>query len=603
MAFDAGSVIARIKADLTEFQAGLKKAQDATKGMADKMKESWSGLNAGIEKHKAAIQGVGIAAAAVGAAGVLALRDWIQNANEAARTQTQLEAVLKSTKGAAGLTAQEINDLATKYQGLTTIGDDAIRSGQNILLTFTGIKKEAFEPATAALLDMSTAMNGGATPSAEQLKAQATQLGKALNDPTKGMAALARNGVVFTDQQAAMITKLQASGDLLGAQKIILAELATEYGGSASAQAATFEGKLAQLNNRWGDFKEQLGFAVIPVLEQLMEVGGRVMAWLEGLSPATVSFIAKLVLFGTAAALIIAPFAGFILLIPAFTAGLATIGTILAAVVSPIGLLIVFIGALAAAWSMNLFGIQEKTAIFFQMITDLVALFKLAWENDWYYMQTIVTTAFTFLVDFFTVTWETLKMIFSVALLLLQGNWQGAWDVMKNWAKAVFDIIGKWASAFWAALGAAFTAGGELIAGLWNGVMEGIKNVAKSAWESVKQFFVDAINWIINKMNSFINALNSVSGVLGRALGLGKRGLSIGTIPTLATGGIVTSPTLAMIGEGGEPEAVIPLSKMGDMGAGGGVHIHVDGAIIGSVDAAVDLLDMAIRRVRPNLGV
>lgn len=601
--FDAGSVIARIKADLTEFQAGLKKAQDATKGMADKMKDSWAGLNAGIEKHKAAIQGVGIAAAGVGAVGVLALKDWIQNANEAARTQTQLEAVLKSTKGAAGLTAEEINDLATKYQGLTTIGDDAIRSGQNILLTFTGIKKDAFEPATAALLDMATAMNGGGTPSAEQLKAQATQLGKALNDPTKGMAALARNGVVFTDQQAAMITKLQASGDLLGAQKIILNELATEYGGSAAAQAATFEGKLAQLNNRWGDFKEQLGFAVIPVLEQLMEVGGRVMAWLETLSPATVSFIAKLVLFGTAAALIVAPLAGIVLLIPAFTAGLTTLGAILAAVVSPIGLLIVFIGALAAAWSMNLFGIQEKTAIFFQMVTDLVGLFKFAWESDWFYVQTIVTTVFDFITDYFSIWWETIKMLFSVALLLLQGNWSGTWEAMKVWAKTVFDIVAKWGGAFWDGLQATFKAGGELVGGLWNGFMDGIKNVTKSVWEGVKQMFVDSINWIIGKMNAFINALNSVSGVLGKALGLGKKGLSIGNIPTLATGGIVTSPTLAMIGEGGEPEAVIPLSKMGEMGAGGGVHIHVDGAIIGSVDAAVDLLDMAIRRVRPSLGI
>lgn len=603
MAFDAGSVIARIKADLTEFQAGLKKAQDATKGMADKMKESWSGLNSSIEKHKQGLQSIGVAATAVGVAGTLMLRDWIQNANEAARSQAQLDAVLKSTKGAAGLTSKEVNDLATKYQGLTTIGDDAIRSGQNILLTFTGIKKDAFEPATAALLDMATAMNGGATPSAEQLKAQATQLGKALNDPTKGMAALARNGVVFTDQQAAMITKLQASGDLLGAQKIILAELATEYGGSAAAQAATFEGKLAQLNNRWGDFKEQLGFAVIPVLEQLMEVGGRVMAWLETLSPATVSFIAKLVLFGTAAALIIAPFAGFILLIPAFTAGLTTIGAILAAVSWPLVAIIALVSALAFAWTTNLFGIQEKTAIFFQMITDLVGLFKFGWESDWFYVQTIVTTVFDFIYDYFLVYWETFKMLFSVALLLIQGNWQGAWDAMKVWAKTVFDIVAKWGGAFWEALSAIFKAGGELVGGLWNGFMDGVKNVTKSVWEGVKQMFVDSINWIIGKLNAFINALNSVSGVLGKALGLGKKGLSIGNIPTLATGGIVTSPTLAMIGEGGEPEAVIPLSKMGEMGAGNGWHIHVDGAIIGSVDAAVDMLDMAIRRVRPNLGV
>ena len=90
--------------------------------------------------------------------------------------------------------------------------------------------------------------------------------------------------------------------------------------------------------------------------------------------------------------------------------------------------------------------------------------------------------------------------------------------------------------------------------------------------------------------------------MLGKALGLGKKGLSIGNIPTLAQGGIVTRPTLAMIGEGGESEAVIPLSKLGSMGAGG-VHIHLEGAIYGSIDAAVEMLDEAMRRVRPSLGV
>ncbi len=72
---------------------------------------------------------------------------------------------------------------------------------------------------------MATAMNGGATPSAEALSAQAIQLGKALNNPIEGISALSRVGVAFTDEQKEQIKVLQESGDIMGAQGIILKEL------------------------------------------------------------------------------------------------------------------------------------------------------------------------------------------------------------------------------------------------------------------------------------------------------------------------------------------------------------------------------------------
>jgi hypothetical protein len=71
--------------------------------------------------------------------------------------------------------------------------------------------------------------------------------------------------------------------------------------------------------------------------------------------------------------------------------------------------------------------------------------------------------------------------------------------------------------------------------------------------------------------------------------GLGGKGFDVPDIPMLANGGIVTSPTLAMIGEGRGPEAVIPLSRMNEfgMGKGGGVNIYVNG---GDPQAVVDAL-------------
>jgi hypothetical protein len=72
-------------------------------------------------------------------------------------------------------------------------------------------------------------MNGGATPSAEALSGQAIQLGKALNDPIAGISALSRVGVTFTEEQKATIESMVKMGDVAGAQKLILAELAREF--------------------------------------------------------------------------------------------------------------------------------------------------------------------------------------------------------------------------------------------------------------------------------------------------------------------------------------------------------------------------------------
>ena len=79
-------------------------------------------------------------------------------------------------------------------------------------------------------------------------KDAALQLAKALEDPAKQVTALARSGTVFTEQQKEQIKTLQASGDLLGAQEIILKEIEAQYGGAArAAGAAGFAGALDSL--------------------------------------------------------------------------------------------------------------------------------------------------------------------------------------------------------------------------------------------------------------------------------------------------------------------------------------------------------------------
>lgn len=573
--FDAGSVIARIKADLTDFQAGLKKAQDAGKTMADKIKGGVESMNTSIKGMEPQLKKAGLAFAAIAAGGTLMLRDWSSAAAGAEVEMARFDATLKATGKSTDAIRKKLLDAAEA--GLAMGFDD--EESANVMANFF----QRTNDATQAI-----ALNNTAMDLARKKNIGLADAGNLVNQVLSGNGkVLKQYGIDIKDSA----TPLEA-----------LAQLQEVVGGQSAAFMETAAGKSMALSQQISSLKENLGAALLPIMTQVTDVGMRLVGWLNTMSPEMTKAIAYFTLFVTVAAAVLAPIMGFVLLIPTLTAGLGILGTALAAIFSPIGLLVIAIGALYAAWEFNLFGIQEKTAIFFQMIVDLLALFKFGWESDWFYIQTIVTTIFDFLVDYFTIYWETIKMLFSVALLLLQGNWSGAWDAMKVWAKTVFDIVGKWAGGFWEGLGAVFKAGAGLVGGLWNSFMDGIKNVTLSVWEGVKQTFVDAINWIIGKMNSFINALNSVSGVLGKALGLGKKGLSIGNIPTLAQGGIVTRPTLAMIGEGGESEAVIPLSKLGDM-SGGGVHIHLEGAIYGSIDAAVEMLDEAMRRVRPALGV
>jgi hypothetical protein len=149
-------------------------------------------------------------------------------------------------------------------QKSTTYADEVTQSGINLLLTFTNIGKNVLPDATQALLDMSTAMG-------QDVKQTAIQLGKALNDPILGATALRRVGVQLNEQQQEQIKTLVGQNKMYEAQKIILDELAVEFGGSASAAANTFNGRLQQVKNTFGDFQELIGEALATKIKPLIE--------------------------------------------------------------------------------------------------------------------------------------------------------------------------------------------------------------------------------------------------------------------------------------------------------------------------------------------
>jgi hypothetical protein len=197
-----------------------------------------------------------------------------EEALASAKSSADLEATLKSTAHAAGLTAEEIRKIGTERAKVTLFDDDETNKASALLLTFTNIKKGVFEEAMPAIQDLATKM-GGDGPA--DMKGAAVQVGKALNDPVKGITALTRVGVSFTEQQKEQITQMVKAGNTAGAQKLILAELNKEFGGSAVA-ARQAAGGVATLSMWFGEFKETVGGQVNVVLDTLSQWLGRVLA-------------------------------------------------------------------------------------------------------------------------------------------------------------------------------------------------------------------------------------------------------------------------------------------------------------------------------------
>ena len=175
-------------------------------------------------------------------------------------------AVIASTGGVAGISAEQVRDLAEEYENLNaTMDDKVIQSAENLLLTFTSINKDAFEPALEAALNMNQAFGGGE----EGLQGTIIQVGKALQDPIRGLTALRRVGVNFTRAQEDQIRALVEANDLYGAQQVILQELGREFGGQFAAAGETATARFARFKDAIEDAQAALATALLPVLEKV----------------------------------------------------------------------------------------------------------------------------------------------------------------------------------------------------------------------------------------------------------------------------------------------------------------------------------------------
>lgn len=246
-----------------------------------------------IDKASGVLSGVGGAlktlggiAGGVALGGVAAFFGAVASGAGDARESAMLMAATSKTidtmGNAAGVSAQHVADMASALsdaKGASLFGDDQIQQSSNLLLTFGEIKGATFDAATALTVDLAQALGGAP-------KDQAMMLGKALNDPIKGMTALGKAGLTFSEDQKAAIKAMQESGDMAGAQALIIAELNKQVGGQAGAAAAA-TGGWSEFTGRLGEAKETLGAAVLPLLNGLAGVlNDRVMPVVESLAGA-----------------------------------------------------------------------------------------------------------------------------------------------------------------------------------------------------------------------------------------------------------------------------------------------------------------------------
>jgi hypothetical protein len=189
----------------------------------------------------------------------------VRAAYESQKVMKQTEAIVAATGGAAGLTAKQVGDLSEQLSNQTGIDDELIQSSMNLLLTFKQVRNEVgagndiFNRASMAALDLGNVF--GSTDAAAKM------LGKALSNPVRGINALTRAGVNFTDQQKAQIKTLVDSGKSLEAQKIILAEVEAQVGGTAVASMTAFD----RMRVAIGNAAEDLGGILIPYVERFSQ--------------------------------------------------------------------------------------------------------------------------------------------------------------------------------------------------------------------------------------------------------------------------------------------------------------------------------------------
>lgn len=562
--------------------------------------------------------GLALAGMAV-SAGYMASR-FVSAAYESQKVMKQTEAILKATGEAAGLTSKQVGALAMTLSNKTGIDDEQIQKSMNMLLTFKQVRNEVgkgndvFNRASALMLDLGNVF--GSTDSA------AMQLGKALSDPVKGITALRRAGINFTESQKAQIKSLVSSGKTLEAQKVILAEVESQVGGTAAATATGMD----RMRVAIGNTEEVLGTLLLPAVEGFANLmTSKVLPAVQGFAESveTKGFGATMRSIGQsivdATPVVLEKLGEFIsravawigetglpllrdALMKAGTAFVEWIEPQILPMLSKLGDLLIAISKwirdeLLPATIDGLIVVGEGlTNWIIESIPELRRrLGEFARKLGDYIQESLpILVDKAKLLGDALVDWvgeairklpaEIVKLAVVLAEVIVTKVIPALIKVTPKIVAALVSWTGQLAVDLVVGLAAAFAELLKSIPKLAGALGSAMADLAKSAGKGLANGLIDAVNWLIKKVNDALEFTIPVP----LAPDIKVNAPDIPLIPKLAEGGIVDRPTLSVIGERGA-EAVVPLDRYDAMRAaplaaapaptGGDVYITVQAGV------------------------
>ena len=612
-----------------------------------------TGKKAGFAVRKAALPaGIALVALAAGA---------IDAANAAITDQAaqdQLTRSLDKTTGATDKAIASVDGFITATSNLTAVADDELRPALATLARGTGDLKTAQDGLKIAL-DISAATGKPlATVSAALSKAyagNATALGK--RDPH--VKAMIKNGASADEVIAAMSSRFKgdaaASADTAAGRMKALGIAVDETKESIGAALMPIVEAILPVLQRFGKWAQEHS-TVFVVLAGI--VGGLALAIMGANLAMTILALNPVVLTVMAIVGAIALLtAGFILAYKKSETFRKIVDGVFAAVKGYVELVVDYLkGPLMAAW--------DIVSGAFDAISALIrGDFGAAWEGlktmiggvvDWIkttllalpililgYAKdiglAIVNGIVSGVATLAEMTWNGIKELPGALLALAAGWLEGlksigsavigwissgitglaaaAWENIKGFPGALWDsvltvaeTIKTWGGTI---IGWIVSTAGTLATDFW----EKIKGFPTAVWEELKGLkdtFIEwgkkMVRWIVSGIGSLGNAIGEAlfggidsGGGGGGKLGPGGRDGNPATPFPMATGGIVTRPTLALIGEAG-PEAVIPLNRAGTIGMSGGVTINVQAGLVSTPDQIGQQIIEAIQNAQRRSG-
>jgi phage-related protein len=236
----------------------------------------------------------------------------------------------------------------------------------------------------------------------------------------------------------------------------------------------------------------------------------------------------------------------------------------------------------------------DLTVAVLKVIWDtIVAIFQAIWDG--------IVAIFTPIGEWFAERWNDITTVLADVAKWFGDMFQKAWNALTN----VFSSIGTWFGERWndvttslsnvatwfgnifktafEAVKNAFSTIGSFFSGVWSTVKSIFVNAGQMVGSAVGGAFRSAVNAVLgtieNVVNGFIGMINGVIGMINKIPGVSLGGIGYVSLPRLARGGIVDSPTVAMIGEAGK-EVVMPLENTGFLQTMGRI---VGGAVVNAL--------------------